>query len=112
MAEPMFRFHTFVQTRLAGTTLAGTSNDGLVILQMIFNRKPLKLKYTRCDLSLIPSLTGGARVIGGSVELPTCISKVLVVGDPRQKQSFQFKHSEGAERNGEKNSGGDAWASW
>jgi hypothetical protein len=37
IAEPMFRFHTFVQTRLTGTTLAGTSNDGLVILKLIVN---------------------------------------------------------------------------
>lgn len=40
MAEPMFRFHTFVQTKLAGTTLAGTSNDGLVILQLMVTEPP------------------------------------------------------------------------
>lgn len=81
MPEPMFRFHTFVQTRLAASPLAGTSTDGLVILQVIVNQSPLSLNRIEV-ICLIYCITyrGGGGVIDGPVGLPTCLFKVLVVG--------------------------------
>lgn len=59
--EPMFRFHTFVQTRLAGSPIAGTSTDGLVILRLIVNRSPLSLNTIEVICLMFHQLQGWRR---------------------------------------------------
>lgn len=97
IAEPMFRFHNFVQTRLAWTTFAGTSNDRLVILKAAINRSPLSLN----TLGVVCLPQGAAESSNESRRPPTFILKVLVVGIHGSSSPFQFKHSEATERSGE-----------
>lgn len=62
--EPMFRFHIFVQTKLAKRPLAGTSNDGLVILHLIVRpvtRSPLSLNAIEVICLLFDRLQGWRR---------------------------------------------------
>lgn len=75
----MYRFHTFSQTKLAERPLAGTSTDGIVILQLIVNQSPLSLNTIGVMCLIFHQLQGWRGVIDGPVGLLMCIFEVLVV---------------------------------
>lgn len=90
MEEPMFRFHTFSQTKLAERPLAGTSTDGLVILQLIVNQSPLSLNTIGVMCLIFHQLQGWRGNIDGPVGLLMCIFEVLVVDAHGRSSPFNL----------------------